>query len=248
MIYNDDSLSFKILTVKHFFHKEGFFDVKARPYASFSFRISGTSTLETGNKTLITKPGDLLFIPSDTSYKVEYSLCEIIVVHLEQCNYLELESISPQNRTAIEHRFQHLLESWNERHSINQAKSIIYDILEKIAIDKGPSSEHTAFANSVRYINEHFCDPDLNIETICQELFMSASSLQRAFKSFLGISPKQYLDKQRMNKALELLTEDELSVNQIAYACGYTDEKYFSRVFKKTYGYPPSQLRKHIDV
>jgi len=248
MIYNNDFLFFRILTVMHFFHKEGFFDVKARPYASLSFRISGTSTLETENKTLITKPGDLLFIPADTPYRVKYSPSEIIVIHFECCNYFEAESISAQNRAAIEHRFQHLLESWSKNHSVNQAKSIIYDILDKMARDKENSIDNTAFSNCVRYINENFCDPALNIEMICQKIFTSASSLQRAFNLNFGVSPKKYIDKLRMTKALELLTDNELSVKQIAFACGFSDEKYFARAFKKAYGYPPSQLRKHIDV
>lgn len=248
MIYNEDFLFFRILTISHFFHKEGYFDVKGRPFASLSFRISGESNIDIENKTLITKPGDVLFIPADTPYRVEYSFSEIIVIHFDTCNHFESESISIENRAAIEHRFQHLLEIWNERHAMNQAKSIIYDILDKIALDKAPSAEHTAFADCIRYINEHFCDPELNVEMICRESFTSASSLQRAFRTHFGISPKQYIDRLRMNRALELLTDDELSVKEIAFACGFEDEKYFSRAFKKKYGYPPSQLRNNIGV
>ena len=248
MLYNFDALSFQILTVDRFFHKKGVFDVKARPYAAFSFRISGTGDFEIANKRLVTNPGDVLFIPANMPYRVEYSSGESIVVHLESCNYCEAENFSFQNVTQIEHRFQRLLESWNEQHSVNRAKSIVYDVLDKIADNKKTSIDDTSFARCVRYMDEHFNEPDLDVEAVCRYGFISVSSLQRAFGEYLGMSPKQYLIKLRMNRALELLSENELSVREVSAACGFADEKYFSRAFKKKYGYAPSQLRNHMIV
>ena len=248
MIYNFDNLSFQILTVDRFFHKKGIFEVKARPYAALSFRVKGTGAFEIGNTRFISKPGDVLFLPADTPYKVEYSVGESIVVHFEHCNYFEAENACFENRSEIATRFQRLLEAWNQQHSVNQAKSIIYDILEKMANDQKTSISDTAVANCVRYMDEHFCDPKLDIEAVCGVAFISVSSLQRAFAKHFGMSPKQYLIQHRMNRALELLTENELSVKEISFVCGFTDEKYFSRAFKKKYGCSPSQFRKHLIV
>lgn len=248
MIYNFDDLEFSILTVDRFLHKNGTFDVGPRPYAALSFRTSGTSEFEIANKSISTKQGNLLFIPANMPYKVNYSSSESIVVHLERCNYYEAESAAFQNAAAIERRFLHLLESWNERHSVNQAKSILYDIFETISDDQKISIDDTNFANCIRYIDAHFCDSRLDMQNVCEYGFISMSSLQRGFKKYLGVSPKQYLIKLRMNKALELLRENKLSVKEIAFACGYEDKKYFSRIFKKKYGYPPSELHNKIIV
>ena len=248
MIYNFDNLTFRLLTVDHFFHRDGFFDVKARPYAALSFRVCGTGAFEIGTKRFITKQGDVLFLPANTPYKVEYSVSESIVVHFDQCNYSEAENICPGNSSKIDLRFEHLLEVWNKQRSINQAKSIIYDILDKMSNDQKMSISDTAVANCVRYIDAHFCDPKVDIEMVCDVAFISVSSLQRGFAKYFGMSPKQYLIQLRMNRALELLTENELSVKEISFVCGFTDEKYFSRAFKKKYGYPPSQFRKQIIV
>jgi AraC-like DNA-binding protein len=248
VIYNYDDLSFQVLTIDTFFHKQGFFDVNARSYAALSFRVSGTGDFEVGAKRLLTSPGDVLFLPANTPYKVNYSVSESIVVHFEHCNYFEAENICLNNPSRIGSRFQHLLEAWSDRHSINRAKSIIYDILEKMASDQKLSIGDTAVADCVRYIDANFCDPQINIEAMCTAAFVSVSSLQRAFSKHFGMSPKQYLIQLRMNHALELLTESEFSVREISSACGFTDEKYFSRAFKKRYGYPPSQLKKHMIV
>ncbi|MBR2988103.1 MAG: helix-turn-helix domain-containing protein [Clostridia bacterium] len=248
MIYNFETLSFQILTVDRFFHREGFFNVKARPFSALSFRINGTAVFEIGNTRLLAKPGDVLFLPANTPYKVEYSVGESIVVHFEHCNYFEVENACVGNSLAIGVRFQHLLEVWNQQHSANQAKSIIYDILDKMSSDQKMSISDTAIANCIHYIDEHFCDPNIDVETVCGIAFISVSSLQRAFTKYFGLSPKQYLIQLRMNRALDLLTENVLSVKEISFACGFTDEKYFSRAFKKKYGYPPSQFRKNIIV
>lgn len=246
MIHNFDNLSFQILTINRFIHQEGFFDVKARPYAALSFRVNGTGAFEIGNKRFLTKPGDVLFLPADTPYKVEYSVSESIVVHFDQCNYSQAENICIGNSLETGIRFHHLLEAWNQRHSVNQAKHIIYDILDKMSNDQKKSFSDTAVANCIRYIEANFCDCELDVKKVCSVGFISVSSLQRALAKCFGMSPKQYLIQLRMNRALELLTKNELSVKEISLACGFTDEKYFSRAFKKKYGYSPSQFKKHI--
>ena len=248
MIYNYEDLSFQLLTVDRFFHREGFFDVKARPYAALSFRVSGTGKFEIGTKRFTTKPGDVLFLPANIPYKVEYSVSESIVVHFDRCNYSEVENICLENSSTINIGFENLLEVWNKKRSINQAKSIIYDILDKMTNDQKISIDNTAVANCVRYIDAHFCDPKVDIETMCDVAFISVSSLQRAFARYFGISPKQYLIQLRMNRALELLTENELSVKEISFVCGFTVEKYFSRAFKKRYGCSPSQLKNNMII
>lgn len=248
MIYNYDDLSFQVLTIAPFFHKQGFFNVQARPYAALSFRVSGTGDFEIGEKRITTGPGDVLFLPANTPYKVNYSISESIVIHFGCCNYFEVENICLNHPSRIESRFRHLLEAWNDRHSINNAKSIIYDILEAMASDQKLSIDNTAIANCIRYIDANFCDPQINIEAVCATSFVSQSSLQRAFAKYFGMSPKQYLLLLRMNRALELLTESKLSVREISSVCGFADEKYFSRAFKKKYGYPPSRLTKNMIV
>ena len=248
MIYNFDNLSFQVLMVDRYFHNKGFFEVSARPFSALSFRVSGSGAFEIGNKRIVTQKGDVLFLPANTPYKVEYSSSESIVVHFEQCNYFESENICLENIAKIGLLFNRLLESWSEKRSVNQAKSIIYEILEKIDRDKRISLSDSAFNRCVQYIDAHFFESTLDINTVCNIGFISASSLQRAFNAHFGISPKQYLLKLRMNRALELLAEKELSVKEIAFACGFKDEKYFSRAFKNKYGYPPSHMQNSMFV
>ncbi len=248
MLYNFDELLFQILTIDRFFHKEGNFSVKARPYAALSFRESGTGTFRIGNKSFNTKPGDVLFIPADTPYEVEYSTSESIVVNMGFCNYLEAEIFEFESKSSISAMFSLLLGEWQKRHSVNRAKATIYNILERIHEFNSIKIDNPALAECIQYMELHFCDPELDIKSVCDVGFVSKSTLYRFFITHFGISPNQYLIKLRMNKALQLLVEDELSVKEIAFVCGFLDDKYFSRLFKNKYGCPPSQLRKHIHM
>jgi len=245
MLDNYDDLLFQILTVDRFFHKEGTFQVAARPYAALSFRDSGTGTFKIGNKILHTKPGDVLFIPSDVSYEVEYSTSESIVVNMAYCNYSEAEVFELQPKSDVAVLFFRLLAEWQEHHSFNRTKAAVYTILERIREYNKTKIENTALSECIQYIELHFCDAELDIKSICDARFLSRSNLYRLFVNYFSMSPKQYIIKLRMNKALTLLVESDLSIKEISSICGFSDDKYFSRVFKNTYGYPPSQLRKH---
>ena len=181
-------------------------------------------------------------------YKVEYSAGESIVVHFADCNYGEVENFSLCNPRLIENMFRDLLKKWNDGHSINGAKSAVYAILEHISDDKKMLSPSSAFMSCVQYLEAHAFDAELNIDDVCRAGFMSASGMQRAFNQYYGMSPKAYLTKLRMSRALTLLAQSTLSVKEIAASCGFEDEKYFSRAFKKTYGYPPSSFKGKITV
>ncbi len=243
MIYNFDDLMFQILTIDRFHHKEGRVYVKARPYAALSFREKGTGTFNIGNKSYYTKPGDVLFIPADTPYEVEYSTSESIVVNMSFCNYSEAEAFDLQSQSSVSVMFTLMLEEWRKYHSVNKAKSTIYSILEKIGKYNTEKSKSSALANYMQYIEAHFCDPDLEVKNICNVGFMCTSNLYRLFLKNFGMAPKQYIIKLRMNKAISLLVESELSIKEVSLQCGFSDEKYFSRAFKRKYGYSPSQLR-----
>jgi AraC-like DNA-binding protein len=63
-------------------------------------------------------------------------------------------------------------------------------------------------------------------------------------KRELDMTPKAYLMEQRMLRAEHLLrTNNKLNVSEVAYKCGFSEPKYFSRCFKKRFGKTPSDFR-----
>ena len=84
------------------------------------------------------------------------------------------------------------------------------------------------------------------MKTVSMQGYISVSTLQRKFSEYFAISPMQYLLRLRMSKALELLIANKLPIRDVALACGFSDEKYFSKAFRLRYGYPPSEMKKHV--
>ena len=243
MLYGFDELEFQILTVNRFGHKAGVYEVKPRPFAAFSFRLSGDARFEVEDRSIRSAVGDVLFLPADTGYKVEYSAGESIAVHLLRCNYREAEGIALRNAKAVERSFGELLENWGEKRSVHLAKAEVYGILHRIAADQRAAALSPALARCVSYLEEHAFAPDLRIEDVCRAGFMSTSGMQRAFWQCFGMSAKGYLTKLRMDRAFSLLAQSTRPVAEIAAACGFHDEKYFSRAFKAVFGHPPSHFR-----
>lgn len=63
------------------------------------------------------------------------------------------------------------------------------------------------------------------------------------FKSHTGLSPLEYLNRVRILRALELLQTTHHSIADIAEQVGIHDPNYFTRIFKKLIGYPPSYFK-----
>ncbi len=246
MIYNIEDLKFKILSVGRFSHKNGKFHVKSRAYSALSIRTQGEGTFEIQGKRFISKPGDIIFIPRGTPYKVEYTGGESIAVHFSECNYTAVENISLEKPGGVSALFESLLKMYEEGCSINRAKAYIYEILDEV--DNRKSFNNGEFLRFVEYVKDNFCDSELNVERICSVFFISKSTLQRRFNKYYDMSPKQYILVLRIQKAMKLLIEGELSVKEIAFSCGFRDEKYFSRVIKERYGRCPSEFVKGIKM
>lgn len=94
------------------------------------------------------------------------------------------------------------------------------------------------------YIHSEYMN-DITIEKIAVNLGLDHSYFSSLFKKKLGISPKQYLLNYRMNIAISLMLEKEISISVVANSVGYTDVCNFSKMFKKTFGISPSKYVKN---
>lgn len=87
-------------------------------------------------------------------------------------------------------------------------------------------------------------DPSLNVKKIAALIKCSPDYLSHAFHIETGMKLTEYINQQRTDMAKELLESSLLSVKEIAWACGYTDPGYLTRVFRKRLGISPRTYRK----
>ena len=95
---------------------------------------------------------------------------------------------------------------------------------------------------AVQYLNHHF-NRDVTLGELAAHVGLSTNYLSNLFKKEVGQNFVEYLSKIRMETAKRLLTESSLKIYEIAQQVGFTEEGYFSKVFKKTVGLSPNEYR-----
>lgn len=110
--------------------------------------------------------------------------------------------------------------------------------------DERLSEEDQVFMQRVvEYVDQHLEDSDLSVVELAETLGLSKSGLYRRLKSLLGVTPKDFVVKARMNRAAMLLENTTLPVKEITYRCGFSDQSYFGKCFRSAYGVSPSEYR-----
>ncbi len=90
------------------------------------------------------------------------------------------------------------------------------------------------------YIYENYAG-SVTLEAISKAANISRSEAGRCFRKYMGCSPVEALIQYRLQVAHRLLAEKTLSLQEISFACGFNSVNYFSRQFKRVYGFAPSQ-------
>lgn len=96
------------------------------------------------------------------------------------------------------------------------------------------------------FVEENMSNSDVGVDEMASATATSRSSLNRRMKQLLGVTPADFLKEARMKRAKQLLATTMRGVNEIAYGCGFSDPKYFSKCFKAAEGMSPSEYRAKV--
>jgi AraC family transcriptional regulator len=93
------------------------------------------------------------------------------------------------------------------------------------------------------FIREHLSEP-LSLEALAQQVGFSPSYFGRVFRQALGASPHQFVLRQRLERAQQLLEQTELPLAQVAATCGFANQSHLTQVFTKHLGCTPRAYRR----
>lgn len=105
------------------------------------------------------------------------------------------------------------------------------------------SNDNKQLDHAIAFIERNYQNP-IGVSDIANHCRIDRSYLSRMFQKALGVGPKQYLLRTRMNMAKTLLQDASLPIKVIACSVGYNDQLHFSRAFKQYFDLPPTEWRK----
>ncbi len=127
-------------------------------------------------------------------------------------------------------------------------EGLLYEIaglIERAAQDESDLVAKDQLVDRALYLIQHQ-EGKLSVGELASQLYVSKDYLRHLFLEYSSLSPLRHIILARIEKAKTLLSFPNTTINQIAAESGFESAYYFSRIFKKTTGYSPSQFRSRM--
>ena len=97
----------------------------------------------------------------------------------------------------------------------------------------------------MKYIEENLAEELLNVEDLSQHVGMSRGNLYKKLKALTNKSPVEFIRYVRLSRAAQLLKQQKIYINEVAYMVGFQDVTYFRKCFKEEFGVTPTEFAKN---
>jgi AraC-like DNA-binding protein/mannose-6-phosphate isomerase-like protein (cupin superfamily) len=119
--------------------------------------------------------------------------------------------------------------------------AVLVEAMRQILVPPTEPKEFVAAA--IAYLRQHLQDP-VRMSDLVRHVGFSRARMFDMFKAQTGLTPNDYLQRLRIEKAQEQLRQTNRSVTEIGLATGFSTGQYFSTVFARYTGVPPTRFRK----
>ena len=239
-------------TVGDFWKNIVFFYKHCRLY----YVTDGEADLILKGRTLHLKPHKLYFIPS---YSVLTANCDTFLshhfIHFQFDGFLN--TVSPSLQLSMEadplpgdkelfERVEALqnnhAQQWNTTLELNGIMQILFSRFLK---DTNVNPSVLRFSKVIEYIDNNL-DKKITVAELAELLYLDETYFSNAFTKCIGVSPSQLIIGKKLSRAMHLLRNDTMTIEEIAFSLGFSSEAYFSRLFKKKTHLTPSEFRKSV--
>ena len=135
-----------------------------------------------------------------------------------------------------------------EKHTQQPFENLLLNVFNKfLKTNPGSKKKIPSWAQELKEIIQDHIDTSLTLKELSKGLEINPSYLSREFsKYFEDLSFGEYIRKQRIEKAVDLMQTSSYSLTEIAYLTGFSDQSHFNRIFKKHMDQTPSAYRKKM--
>ncbi|MDR2398111.1 MAG: helix-turn-helix domain-containing protein [Spirochaetaceae bacterium] len=194
---------------------------------------------ETGRKILNELLAILLFANLDQFKYLQFRAIELVVL-LSRTNMVP----GTTEKVLLETNNQYLKRIQNAQ-SIEELTDILHAVVEHLGgqIFSFQGLRHaSALRKAERYIGEHYTRK-ISLQEIARVSGLSAPYFSTIFKVEMGENLSSYINRLRVERACHMLVETDISLSEIAGACGFEDQSWFSKIFKTFIGVSPGKYR-----
>lgn len=247
----------KDISYRHYVYEADLYKLEqpfVNPYFRMHLVYKGKATLCVGSMKYALIPGTLFITFPYQQYQI---------VDDQKCTYLYISFDGPgaealtrqfgiSKTRMVFKRFSHVTDFWmtsirraNPSNILVLTESVLLHTLSFIERSEQKRAYHTnpQMDAIVQYIHNNYADTELTISKLADIFGFSRKYLSAVFSQNMQINFTDYLTKVRIEKAMEMLEKKKCSVGELARKCGFSDPFYFSKVFKKVTGVPPSRYK-----
>ncbi len=234
--------------------------------------VNGTLRIKLNKREFDATAGDIIFVNSETVHgaspedcfyecivfsndliQATDSICGSFLTQLRE-QIVVINDHFKKDRSEIYSAFLKLFDVMEKNGSYFEVVGAIYSIFGIIIRDKlykisaglseGDSVSNAKLKKVLSYMRNSY-DTQITLEQMAQVAGMSPKYFCYFFKEMTKKSPVSYLNTYRVERAARKLLSTDMSVTDIAYACGFNDLSYFIKTFKMIKGITPNAFRKN---
>lgn len=234
---------------------------ETREYYQFVQVLSGRGSIRIGKREFGVCPNDVILLyptdhvsySSDTAEPLEYTWVGFkgsdAQMLLSQSEFTRPHPlVHVVGDVPFSQNLLNLYESHGNRPQ-NSVRMIGYlylyfsELLQNAGLRRMPNdSAQTVIELAIDYIVKNFAEP-ITLKQLADAVAVSPSWLYRSFIRYMSISPMRYLSEYRIEQSIVLLLNDSMSIGSVAYAVGFHDPFYYSKVFKSMKNCSPTAFR-----
>ncbi len=155
----------------------------------------------------------------------------------------DLYVAKPFESGLLKIQIQNLLD--NRAKTINKFKNSTDHDISDLAIS---NIDKDILGKITQVVKDHIPDHEFNVDILCKEVGLGRKTLQNKLKLITGFAPAEFINSIRLNQALELLKNTQLTAAEIAFRTGFSSPSYFTHCFKEKFNKTPKEFSKGLII
>ncbi len=222
----------------------------------FVYVLSGFAEYTFEGKSYIASKGNIICLTHKSNYSIKVTDENYTFIFIDFLFENSSETIyenavyNSKSLSMLKSSFENLYHLWKTGNFSDKiyCKSILYTIYSEIV--KACFAQYLTFSKQQQiehiasYIHENLSDSELSVKKLSAMCNISEVHFRRVFSLMYHISPIKFITLAKINKAKELLMDENYTIAEISKSCGFENAYYFSKVFKQETRTTPTEYRK----